>query len=386
MHIGPPKTGTTTLQGAFHGERTAISAQGVHYAGPTRQPMGAVLAVMGHPNPTSGEVPPIGKWDALVREMRDAGRQRVVLSSERLAYAGPAAIRRIVDDLGPSDVQVVVTLRPLARILPSQWQQSAQAGVLDSFEAFLEQIFDDPDGRQGSKFWYRHRHDRLVDRWANVVGRERLTVVALDEQDHGMILRAFEAMLGLRDGTLVADGDRTNRSMTLGEVEMVRAFNERFFAEGLARSLHTRVMRHGAATYIKTREPGADEPRITMPRWALDRAAAISDAMIDGIVASAVRIVGDPDGLRSVTTSSTGDDRPSAVRVAPEIAANAAVGVLLSSGIMRRSRDGEREMAPSAAEPIALARIPTGQVAAILMRRVRAAGRTRAQAWLRRAG
>ena len=50
----------------------------------------------------------------------------MVLSSEFFADASPEAIRRVVGELDPAKVQVVVTLRPLARIIPSQWQQCVQ--------------------------------------------------------------------------------------------------------------------------------------------------------------------------------------------------------------------------------------------------------------------
>lgn len=33
LHIGPHKTGTTTLQAAFHQNREPLEAQGVHYVG-----------------------------------------------------------------------------------------------------------------------------------------------------------------------------------------------------------------------------------------------------------------------------------------------------------------------------------------------------------------
>ena len=42
-----------------------------------------------------------------------------------------------------------------------------------------------------------------------------------------MVLRAFEGLLGLRDGTLESHRDLANRSLTLPEVEAVRAFSGR---------------------------------------------------------------------------------------------------------------------------------------------------------------
>ena len=51
LHIGPPKTGTTALQAAFHLNRPAIESQGVHYASNGRHAMTAVLAAIDQPSP-----------------------------------------------------------------------------------------------------------------------------------------------------------------------------------------------------------------------------------------------------------------------------------------------------------------------------------------------
>ena len=182
-----------------------------------------------------------------------------------LADARPEAIRRVIDDLGAERAHVVVTLRPLARIVPSQWQQFVQSGLRQSYDDWLDVMLKGPPPDPMPTFWFRHRHDQLIARWADVVGPERVTVVAVDDADHGMILRVFEQLTGLEHGTLVADRDLTNRSMTMPEIEVVRAFNQLAAAEGLSGPLQAKVMRFGAAAYMKTREPEADEPGIETP-------------------------------------------------------------------------------------------------------------------------
>ncbi len=237
VHIGPPKTGTTSLQGAFHVARAETDAQGVHYAGAARHSGSAVLAVTGRPSFfKDGESPSIARWNRLLREIRKASEPRVVLSSEFFADAEPEAIRRVIDDLDPARVHVVVTLRPLARILPSQWQQYVQSGMRVGFDDWLDAMMRAPAGKLTPTFWRRHRHDRLIARWAEVVGPDRMTVIALDDRDHGMVLRVFEQLTGLREGTLVAPPDLVNRSMTMPEIEAVRAFNIAFRAEGLGKA------------------------------------------------------------------------------------------------------------------------------------------------------
>ncbi len=234
LHIGPPKTGTTALQGAFHAARAAAEAQGVHYAGRHRHSMTAVQAVLGRRGfyTTEGS-PAISHWRKLADEVRGSKAKRVVLSSEFFADATPEAIRRVVDDLDASRLHVVVTLRPLSKIIPSQWQQYVQSNLTTSFDDWLDAMFGQGQAKIWPSFWNRHRHDRLIARWAEVVGADRMTVVALDDADHDFVLRAFERLTGLTTGTLVSTPDVANRSLTMPEAEAVRAFNIAFGAEGL---------------------------------------------------------------------------------------------------------------------------------------------------------
>ena len=98
LHIGPHKTGTTSLQSAFHARRREAAAQGVHYAGPNRQPMQAAHAITGKPSPyADGKTPPRSRWRDLVREVQGAGDKRVVISSEGFADADDEGIRTVIE-------------------------------------------------------------------------------------------------------------------------------------------------------------------------------------------------------------------------------------------------------------------------------------------------
>ena len=128
LHIGPHKTGTSAIQGALYLARERLAAQGVVYPGQGRTILWPILAVTGQP-PLLGEpAPKISYWENLTGQIAATGDQRVVLSSEFFCQADDATARRVVTDLGGNRVHVVVTLRSLTRILPSQWQQYVQNG------------------------------------------------------------------------------------------------------------------------------------------------------------------------------------------------------------------------------------------------------------------
>ena len=288
LHIGPPKTGTTSLQSALFAARPALLAQGVRHAGRARNSASAAQAITGRSSMfIGGEVPPISRWERLLHEVQHAPEPRVIISSEFFADAQPDAIRRIVDALDPDRIHVAVTVRPLASILTSQWAQYVADGMGAPFNSWLEAMLTPGNQRFSPSFWVRHRHDELVDRWAAVVGPERVTVVVVDSE-RGAVLRGFERLLGLTVGTLVADPDLANRSLTLPETEAVRAFNVQFKRAGLPRPLLSRVMHFGATRAMKRQAPDPAWPVIELPAWALPETARLAREIADGIARSGV--------------------------------------------------------------------------------------------------
>jgi hypothetical protein len=380
VHIGPSKTGTTSLQAAMWAARDELRRQGVHYAGHSRHPGAAARAVVGMRSPylETGS-PPIEEWRSLVAEVAGAAEPRVMLSSEFLAGAQGETVRRIVDDLGGERVHVVVTLRPLARVLASRWQQNVQTGQIASYEAFLDRLFNPPAGTGNAPMWLRHRHDELIDRWVEVVGPDRLTAVVVDDRDHARVLRDFEGLLGLSNQTLELQDDLANRSLTLAEAEALRAFNLAYPSASLSRAQQTHLVRLGIASHMKRRRPGADEARIETPQWALDRAGDVARTMVANIAASGVRVIGDLGILTVVPTSRLGGDHGTAVEIPAAIAASMSIGILIAGGFARRETDDAAGARAAGSrlddgdEPADLTRVPSRRVARTIYRRAKSA-------------
>jgi hypothetical protein len=356
VHVGPHKTGTTAVQNALWNARSSLLEQGVRHVGRSRNPANAVRAVADQPSPYSVDKPPsMRNWHDLVREIQRARESRVVVSSEFFAWADEDQIRRIVDDLERERLHVVVTLRPLLRVMPSMWQQNIQQGTATTFEDWLRQVLADPK----RSFWKLERHDHLVERWASVVGVERVTGVVVDDRDHGAVMRAFEGLLGLAPGTLVAERDLMNRSLTLAEAEAVRAFNIAFKAEDLPRDLHARTMRFGAAQLMKRRVPPPDERPVTVPGWAYPDVARIQGEIVAGIRASGVPIIGDLAILEEASAPPTHEPEPLA-GIPPDVVGSMGLGLLSTTGAIRQAAVSKGPF--KFAEPAEVTRVPTYQL------------------------
>lgn len=350
LHIGPHKTGTSAIQGALQLGQDAMAEHGVVYPGTRALQMQAARAALGVKGVPGDPQPTEKHWRHLCAEVAAAGRQRVIVSRETFCLAGDDAVHRIVDQLGGSRVHVLVTLRPLTKILPSAWQQSVRNRRPKPYEMWLDEIFNPPP-EQTIPFWARHRHDVIVQRWASVVGPDRVTVLVVDDFEREQLLRPIEQLLGLPAGLLRLDPDLLNRSLSYPEIELIRrvavGFDERRWSDRFYRD----IVRYGMVRRLQqTRVPGADEPRIVTPTWAVDRAAEIGAAASERIAASGVRILGDITTLGAATSSAETDPGPTLLPVsaATEVVFGAvAAGVRREKALARtRRRAGTPASAP----------------------------------------
>jgi hypothetical protein len=322
LHIGPHKTGTTAIQQALANARPMLRKQGVVYPGDGGQHRMPALAITGTRGAVGLRPPKLEEWDRLVKDVGAARRRRVVVSAEAFVEADDKTARRIVDGLGGDRVSVVMTLRPLAKILPSAWQQMVRNRLRSTFDEWLDEVFNRPaERRQIANFWHRHRHDQVLDRWMSVVGQDRVAVVVADDADRLVLPRSFESLLGLPEGFLVATDLRDNRGLTAAEIELVRQINIAFHDRGWSSELYHRVVRAGGIVGMQARAPEAEETRIVTPAWAVDRANQIAKEAAEHIRHSGALVLGDLDTVSAVRAEPQSED---GVPVAPELTAAAA--------------------------------------------------------------
>ncbi|MUL41499.1 hypothetical protein FZ103_09975 [Streptomonospora sp. PA3] len=346
LHIGPYKTGTTAIQGAFHQARARLREQGLVYIGKNRQPAGAAQQAAGIPPMFGSAHKRDTYWQELLEEVEAEGALRPIISSEFFCEADDDAARRIVEDLGGPRVHLVVTLRPLAKILPAQWQQYVQAGLLHSYEEWLEAVFNGPPAEIPTPtFWRRHDHGTLISRWAEIVGPENLTVIAVDDSDPGMLLRSFEDILDLPDGFLAPDETQANRSLSYPEAEFFRRFNREFLAGDLDRLMYGRYLRQGLAPHLKYHHrPSREDSVIRTPAWAMERAAKLGVESAATVSALGVRIMGDLAKLSEIPENRVGT--PSGGEAIPvEAAAHAVLGTLVAVENREKSQQKAAERA-----------------------------------------
>jgi hypothetical protein len=306
LHVGPHKTGTTAMQASLFAARKRMAKHGVYLANAKeRHPRTAILEGTGGRAIRGALTSTLTTWADLQQAVSSHPADRVVISSELFSNTKQQRIPGLVDDLGGPRVQVVLTVRSLARVLPSQWQQYLTARLTLSYEAWLEEVFNNPEGTVARRFWRRHAYDRAVDRWRSAVGADRLWVVAVDPAKPDQLLRGFETLLGLPDG-LLRPPKQSNPSLSLGEAELLRLINIAAKRSGWSDDDYARTVRRTLAERMKNRPPAPEDQPITTPAWAVDAAADRQRDAIAHIESSGVRVVGD---LRALLGGQDASDR-----------------------------------------------------------------------------
>jgi hypothetical protein len=150
VHIGLPKSGTTTIQNALHHARGELTEFGVFYPAHEHQINHSLPAVdlmrddaLAHSRQTPhrrrhlAELEPQLKnaWRHLIAQVpRDF--PRVVISAENLVYCGEGSIAKLGEGWGGRAISVVASVRPPSLMLSSYFSQSCKVEGLPDFEQY----------------------------------------------------------------------------------------------------------------------------------------------------------------------------------------------------------------------------------------------------------
>ncbi len=306
IHAGFFKTGTTALQSSLAANREKLLQNGVLYpaltSGNSARSTGqhrAAWALKGRHwgwEGEGGKKTPIKVWKKLSREMNSHSGTSL-FSSEFLAELLLEDVKRMKKRVKADKVQIVFTLRPLVKMLPSQYQQSVKYGMRLDYEAWLQRVLNGDDTMvQNKTFWERHDHPGVIQRWVDVYGAENVTLVVVDESQPNLIYETFNDILQLPNNLLGPVEEKgLNRSLTWEEICILLELNKKFDRK-LGWGEYAAMIRNGifrSLTDVPARE---GQQKLLTPEWAVNQAKEITRDNIARLRAMGIKIIGDLDG------------------------------------------------------------------------------------------
>ena len=302
IHPGFHKSGTTALQEAFALNRPLLRENGIFYP-----PIGSkahhrvAWALTQRPwgwNRRGGERTPEKYWDRMASRINGAKEETVILSSEFFSEIDGERIRKIRSEIKGRDIQILFTLRPLAKLLPSSYQQYLKYGITIEYEDWLHAILDKPgESKVSPTFWKRHSHGKVVARWVDIFGKSNVTLLIVNEAQPTFLFDEINKFLNLPTGSLNAAPSGSNRSLTMEEISLLLELNRQFPKERVWDEYEVFV-RAGYIRHLTDHvPPAADKARLLTPQWAVDKANELGKVIQKELLGTGVKIIGDVDSL-----------------------------------------------------------------------------------------
>ncbi len=299
LHVGPPKTGSTAVQGAFRQAKSDLEVIGVRCPGKERRaktPLADLLRGDGR-----------GSWARFTAAVGRRAADRVWVSNEDFAAVPAQVAARAVDDLGGDRVEVVYVVRPIDKLLPSQWQQRVRRSrSAPTYDDWLREVLADEATSAHTHFWSRHDLAGQSAKWSGGDPR-RMRFVVSREGDYDYLLHVFEDLLAIPRGTLVAEKG-ANSSLTLSGAELLRELDRLIADVGVDDVLYRTELKPAISKLMRDRPVDAADERIELPGWAVGRVEALNQRRADFLERSGHPLIGDPRSLveRAVRSRSEG--------------------------------------------------------------------------------
>lgn len=314
IHAGFFKTGTTALQTSFAHHREQLAEHNILYPrlGATGQHR-AAWALSGRHwgwENQGGQITPRSVWETTIKEL-NAYQETALLSSEFLAELLPEHIQSMKHDIEANEVTIVFTLRPLVKMLASQYQQSLKYGMRLDYLGWLDRVLNDKtDSIQNQTFWRRHHHPNVIERWVNIFGADNVVVIVGDETQPDFIFSAFNNnVLKLKEQILTQIPETgLNRSLTWPEIQLLYEINKQYDREK-GWDDYTTMIRNGIFRNLSNTQANPDDERLLTPSWAIQKSQAIATKFVSQIRDLNVQVIGDLEGIATATVPE-GENQP----------------------------------------------------------------------------
>ncbi|QIK75631.1 hypothetical protein [Nocardioides piscis] len=235
VHIGLPKTGTSYLQAIAWPGRARLRDAGVLLPGARKSDhLFASMIVRDDPGVSRRGPGAAQAWDRILADTA-AWDGDVLISHEFFCAASHLQAQRMVDQLAPAEVHLVVTTRDSLGLLASSWQESLKNKSTTPLADYGRGESDDP---RAVWDWRALDLGLVLDRWSPTLPPERLHLIAPPPAGapREELWTRLCGILGIAPDTCDTSQGFANASMGVVEAETMRRINERLRGFNTARA------------------------------------------------------------------------------------------------------------------------------------------------------
>jgi hypothetical protein len=298
LHIGTMKSGSSFIQSACAENREVLEDAGIRYL--DGESLREVSSDLAKAKREARQRP--GAWGRLARKA-SASASSSLISNELLCPIPVRAMRRVVSSVAPHELEVIITVRDITKVVPSHWQERIQNGSLVGWDEFCEMACTEKRSTETSrKFWRQHDVVRVIHKWLKVLPQDRITIVTVPRpgSNEGVLLERFLAAMGVMNLSM-QPASQANKSLGAASAELLLMVNAEL---SLAVGDQTHQTHQTPNYFVKMvlakrilAPLATAEPRyaLTPQRYEVLRGRAVELAA--GIRASGIRIIGDVDEI-----------------------------------------------------------------------------------------
>lgn len=286
LHIGAMKTGTTFLQSVFNTNPAPLAEAGVRFLGGRFGVQSlAVRDVLNLPKAPKANRK---RWQALVAELDDPAVQTGVVSMEFLSFARTRHLAAFFEPLAGVDVEVVLTVRDMFRVIPAQWQTYVRNFGTDDWSQYQRRIVPGLLNRRGGQAAHTfHRAqdiETILERWRAVVPDDRIHLVTVPGPDapRDLLWRRFLEAANLPPIEVDLSQTKDNSSVGYASCDFLRRVNNDLGdVRPVSYRRHMRPLINGALAPLRSSEGKPALDRRTA-HYAAQRNGELRQLLSDG--------------------------------------------------------------------------------------------------------
>lgn len=225
LHIGPHKTGTTTIQEGLNIHRDMLLRY--DFLVPKT---GQVFSTNAGQHNLARELRgddrfnvQKGTWKELLNEINKSNTENVILSSEGFSLLPLEKINELRNYLTGFLVKIIVYVRRQDLVLQSYWAEVTKSGDYEhgnkDFDVWMDKY--DFENRNGN-------YQKLLDKWSSVFGKENIIVRVLEKnQLNGSLFNDFLSTCGIKSPEKFSNPADKNKSPGIKVIRLIQEFKKR---------------------------------------------------------------------------------------------------------------------------------------------------------------